>query len=95
MIKIIDGRKFELRSAGGDNPCSKCCVTTLGWLCKELLNDCGITGYFVEVASEETMEDLYEQLYWEFDDKRKNSGDERLAFKAKLRWLTQHVKDQE
>lgn len=31
-------------------------------------------------------EDLLEQLYWEFDQQRKVSGDERLVFKNKLRF---------
>lgn len=30
-------------------------------------------------------EDLLEQLYWEFDNQRKRSGDERFTFKAKVR----------
>ena len=31
-------------------------------------------------------EDLLEQLYWELDSQRKKTGDERLAFKGKMRF---------
>ena len=30
-------------------------------------------------------EDLLEQMYWEFDDQRRRTGEERLAFKGKMR----------
>lgn len=39
-------------------------------------------------------EDLIEQLFWEFDKARKVSGDERLAFKSKLRFYANHFLEQ-
>ena len=30
-------------------------------------------------------EDLLEQMYWEFDDQRRRTGEERLTFKGKMR----------
>lgn len=36
-------------------------------------------------------EELLEQLYWEFDSQRNKSGDERLAFKGKLRFYAQSI----
>ena len=36
-------------------------------------------------------EDLLEQLYWEFDDRRQKTGEERLAFKGKMRFYASEV----
>lgn len=36
-------------------------------------------------------EDLLEQLFWEFDEQSKRSGEERLAFKSKLRFYANQV----
>lgn len=36
-------------------------------------------------------EDLLEQLYWEMDTQRKKTGDERLAFKGKLRFYANAI----
>ncbi len=34
-------------------------------------------------------EDLLEQLFWEFDQEYKRSGDIRWVFKGKMRWYAQ------
>ena len=36
-------------------------------------------------------EELLEQLFWEFDDQHKRSGEERLTFKSKLRFYANQV----
>lgn len=36
-------------------------------------------------------EDLLEQLFWEFDEQRKRSGDERMAFKGKMRFYAKRI----
>lgn len=36
-------------------------------------------------------EDLIERLFWEFDDRRKKQGEERLTFKSKMRYFASHI----
>lgn len=36
-------------------------------------------------------EDLLEHLYWEFDHQRQKTGEERLAFKGKMRFYASEV----
>ena len=39
-------------------------------------------------------EDLLEQLFWQFDEHRKRSGEERLTFKSKLRFYASKMNAQ-
>ena len=67
-------------------------VTYNGWVLREVLFDNGEPVGHREptrAAPQEPVEhdeDLLERLYWEFDRQRKKTGEERLAFKGKMRF---------
>jgi len=67
-------------------------VTYHGWVLREVLFDNGEPVGHREptrAAPQEPVEhdeDLLERLYWEFDRQRKKTGEERLAFKGKMRF---------